>query len=1136
MKNTVLHSLLLALPGSVLTPLAVAYGTTPVCDRTPQVRDIIVGFSPVSDCGDVTEAHLAAITKLLIGRFTILGETVGEDTALQAGDFDGLTGLTTLYVSGGEQLSSIPAGLFDELISLETLILTGSFSSLPDNVFDGMTGLITLSVVGNFSSLPDGDFDKLTGLTSLYVFGLQLNSLQDGAFDKLTGLTSLYVGGNFSSLPDAVFDKLTGLTSLSVVGSFGSLPEGIFEGLTSLTTLRLAGNLDFTGITSLADLEEFDSDAVDPLPLTVSLERVGEGQFKAVAPTGAPFDLVLPLNIFNGSISGDTTTLRIPKGSIESAPLTVTRTPGTTFAVTVDIETLPRLPNSHSGYAIVKSADLPIVFTEFGGTIMTPVCERTQQVQTAISGVLQLQNPNPSTCGEVTEAHLATGITSLYLSGQGITALKVGDFDGLTSLTELRLHNNQLTSLPEDIFDGLTALTTLNLSSNQFTTLPEDTFDGLTALTTLWLYSNQLRTLPEGIFDGLTSLTILNLSSNQLTTLPAGILEGLALTTLRIRYNSSLASLPAGIFDGVTTLTRVYLDGNAVDPLPLTVSLEKVRGDQFKAVAPTGAPFDIVLPISVTNGSISGGATTITIPIGSVESKPLTVTRTPGTTFAVTVDIGTLPRRPQNHLGYELVKSTDLPLVFSELGGTVFTPVCDRTPQVRDAIVAAVSGVSNCRNVTEAHLAAITPLLDLRRRNITTLKTGDFDGLAALTHLYLQQNQLTTLPPSIFDGLFALTSLDLNHNQLSTLPSSIFNNLTKLTWLDLHFSQLSTLPSDIFDGLSALRTLFLYGNQLSTLPSDIFDGLSALTYLSLNQNQLSMLPDGIFDGLTALRNLSLWGNTVNPLPLTVSLEKVADGQFKAVVPTGAPFDIVLPLSVSNGSISNGVTTVTIPTGSVESQTLTVTRTPGTTFAVTVNIGTLPTVPRRAGGNQGYALVKSADLPLEIFSSGETGTATAATDFNGDGKTDFVDFFLFADAYGGTDARFDLDGSGTVDFVDFFQFVDAFDQPGQAKLLAMARELIGLPLETQLQQNWPNPFNSETAISWFLLRPGAARVEVFALTGQRVAVLQQGSEKAGRHRVHWDGRDDDGRPLASGVYLYRLVTSEAVLTRKLTLLR
>ena len=50
---------------------------------------------------------------------------------------------------------------------------------------------------------------------------------------------------------------------------------------------------------------------------------------------------------------------------------------------------------------------------------------------------------------------------------------------------------------------------------------------------------------------------------------------------------------------------------------------------------------------------------------------------------------------------------------------------------------------------------------------------------------------------------------------------------------------------------------------------------------------------------------------------------------------------------------------------------------------------------------------------------------ASTDFNSDGRTDFIDFFLFADAFGGTDARFDLDGNGRVDFADFFKFVDAF---------------------------------------------------------------------------------------------------------------
>ena len=285
----------------------------------------------------------------------------------------------------------------------------------------------------------------------------------------------------------------------------------------------------------------------------------------------------------------------------------------------------------------------------------------------------------------------------------------------------------------------------------------------------------------------------------------------------------------------------------------------------------------------------------------------------------------------------------------------------------------------------------------------------------------------------------------------------------------------------------------------------------------------------------------LSGNLNNPLPLTVSLEKVAESQFKAVAPAGAPVELVLPVSVSGpGAIAGGATTITIPIGSVESAPLTMARTPGTTDAVNVDIGTLPGLPT---GHDGYALVKSGDLPLAYYvgAEGRQGAegrpgGQVSTDFNSDGKTDFVDFFLFADAYGGTDAKFDLDGSGTVDFVDFFQFVDAFDSSARAKLLAMAQEMLGLPTGPQLQQNAPNPFNSETLISWFLLEPGPARVEVFALNGQRVAVLHQGPLQAGFHRIHWDGRDHEGRPLASGVYLYRLVSPGGVLTRKLTLLR
>ena len=216
-----------------------------------------------------------------------------------------------------------------------------------------------------------------------------------------------------------------------------------------------------------------------------------------------------------------------------------------------------------------------------------------------------------------------------------------------------------------------------------------------------------------------------------------------------------------------------------------------------------------------------------------------------------------------------------------------------------------------------------------------------------------------------------------------------------------------------------------------------------------------------------------------------------------------------------------------------------------TFAVTAGEGSLSTTTAATDENGRAAATLTLGMPgTNTVSASVTGldpvtftaTAEATPDFDGDGAVGFSDFFLFADAFGSSDPRFDLDGSGSVDFADFFLLADYFADPARGKLLALARERIGLPDGPQLQQNAPNPFNSQTVISWFQLSPGPARVEVFALTGQRVAVLHRGPGKAGVHRVHWDGGDDRGRPLASGVYLYRLVTDESVRTRKLTLLR
>ncbi len=85
--------------------------------------------------------------------------------------------------------------------------------------------------------------------------------------------------------------------------------------------------------------------------------------------------------------------------------------------------------------------------------------------------------------------------------------------------------------------------------------------------------------------------------------------------------------------------------------------------------------------------------------------------------------------------------------------------------------------------------------------------------------------------------------------------------------------------------------------------------------------------------------------------------------------------------------------------------------------------------------------------------------------------------------------------------------------------------------TALNPSYPNPFNSETVLSYTLPTASAIRLEVFTLSGQRVAVLHEGFQAAGYHTVAVDASD-----LASGVYLYRLSTPQGRFTQKFTLLR
>ena len=88
----------------------------------------------------------------------------------------------------------------------------------------------------------------------------------------------------------------------------------------------------------------------------------------------------------------------------------------------------------------------------------------------------------------------------------------------------------------------------------------------------------------------------------------------------------------------------------------------------------------------------------------------------------------------------------------------------------------------------------------------------------------------------------------------------------------------------------------------------------------------------------------------------------------------------------------------------------------------------------------------------------------------------------------------------------------------------------------LMQNSPNPFSSSTTLAYSLAAASPVRIEVFDALGRRIRTLMDGREQAGAHTLRWDGLDNRGRPVGSGVYFYRVETPASAHQRRMTLIR
>lgn len=183
--------------------------------------------------------------------------------------------------------------------------------------------------------------------------------------------------------------------------------------------------------------------------------------------------------------------------------------------------------------------------------------------------------------------------------------------------------------------------------------------------------------------------------------------------------------------------------------------------------------------------------------------------------------------------------------------------------------------------------------------------------------------------------------------------------------------------------------------------------------------------------------------------------------------------------------------------------------------------------RLAGDPAGSTAVPTAlALGVDYYRRYFTGVNNRWGDYNGIAlsQPDQADFWIFNQYAGPHDPAVSNGDDGRWN-----------TRLGRFRIKTVTAVAPGIP-QSALLQNVPNPFNPVTAIRFTLASRERASVMVYDLTGAHIRTLLDDVREKGNHEVVWDGRDDRGIPVASGIYLYRLRSWSLDVSRKMVLIK
>ena len=132
----------------------------------------------------------------------------------------------------------------------------------------------------------------------------------------------------------------------------------------------------------------------------------------------------------------------------------------------------------------------------------------------------------------------------------------------------------------------------------------------------------------------------------------------------------------------------------------------------------------------------------------------------------------------------------------------------------------------------------------------------------------------------------------------------------------------------------------------------------------------------------------------------------------------------------------------------------------------------------------------------------------------------------------------------------FSFVDTDCMPGHSckyridyetldtpRMTLFETEIMDIPeLQVTLGQNYPNPFNPSTAIEYYVPEKNWVTLSIYNVAGKHIAQLVEDSREQGFYVARWQGVDDQGHSVASGIYFCRLRVGKEIVSKKIVLMR